>query len=201
MKNEINKPELTGQIRKELKDLTASVGQMMELFRQIRQPIEESFEKVPTTAEKLESVSKQTEQAANRVLDMVEAINSRESEITDWVRQIRELIPAEILNQNGDLSRLLDKVSQNAENNLNDSFNILDAMQFQDITSQQMDHAITLLDEVEDKLMSLLGSVGIKNGKLQSKSNKKKRVYDPDAKFTMNNGNQQEEIDKIISNR
>ncbi|MCD6163491.1 MAG: protein phosphatase CheZ [candidate division Zixibacteria bacterium] len=197
----INKIEITGMISNELKELTSSVSKMMEAFRQIRKPIVESVKKVPTTAQQLEKVTEQTEQATNRVLDMVEAINNRESEISEWVSKIKELIPREVLSASNELESLMDKVGKNTVSNLNDLFNIMDAMQFQDITTQQVDHAITLLDDVEDRLMSLLNAIGNKNGIVKNKGTKKQRAFDPNAEFTVEDKKQQREIDDIIKNR
>ena len=198
--NKTKKSEMTGQIRQELKDLTSSISKMMGVFKQIRKPIQESFETVPTTAEHLEKVTEQTEQATNKVLDMVEAITNRESESTEWLKKMKEIISKADFGKKSKLGKLLDELTTNAEANLNDSYSIMDALQFQDITSQQIDHAITLLDDVEDKLMSLLKTVGVKKeGRKSFKNNKKKRVYDPNANFHFDDNNQQDAIDSIIS--
>ena len=194
-----NKSEMTGQIRKELKELTTSISKMMDVFRQIRKPIQESSEAVPTTTKHLEKVTEQTEQATHQVLDKVEAINTREAQITDWIKKLKELIPENLLSTEKELEPLLSKIAENAEANLDDSFSIMDAMQFQDITSQQMDHAITSLDDVEEKLTSLLDAVGLKIEKQEPKTNKKIRVFDPNAKFTLDSPKKQQEIDNIIS--
>jgi len=200
LENKKAKSGVTGQVRKELRELTSSISKMMGVFREIRKPIQESFEKVPTTTQHLEKVTEQTEQATHRVLDMVEDISNRETDNAECIKKIKELIPENILSSNDELGELLKKVFESSEASLNDSYSIMDALQFQDITSQQMDHAITLLDDVEDKLMSLLSAVGAKNGKLHGKDGKKKRVYDPNAKFTVDGAQQQDEIDSIISN-
>lgn len=194
-----NKSEVTDRIRKELRDLTASIGAMMEAFRRIRKPIQDSYEKVPTTAHHLENVTEQTEQAATKVLDMVEAITNRESQISDRLKQMREKIAGERPEANAELTELLDQVAAGSEANLNDSYAIMDALQFQDITTQQIDHAITLLDDVEEKLTAMLVTVGCQIEKHGVPRDKKKRVFDPNAKFQIDNPNQQKEIDNIIS--
>ena len=199
--NKIGKLEISGTIRGELKDLSETVSKMMEAFRQIRKPIVESFEKVPTTTQQLEKVTEQTEQATNKVLDMVEAINDRESDIGKWINQIKEYIPNEVLSANKELESLLDNVEKNSTNNLNDLFSIMDAMQFQDITTQQMDHAITLLDGVEDRLLSLLNTIGDKNITAKDRNSKKQRAFDPNAQFSTGDKKQQREVDDIIKNR
>lgn len=194
-----NKSKVTEQIRSELKELTSSINSMMDAFRKIRQPIQESSAKLPTTTSQLEKVTEQTEQATHRVLDMIEAITNRELDIGEGIKKVKELIPQEALNSVSGLQPRLDEISSNVEANLNDSYNIMDALQFQDITTQQIDHAISLLDEVEIKLHSMLVAVGIKDDSLLKKVNNKRRAFDPNANFSAYSPTQQKEIDKLIS--
>jgi len=193
------KSEVAEQIRSELRDLTSSISAMMEAFRQIRKPIQESYERVPTTAHHLENVTEQTEQATNKVLDMVEAITNRETQIGDWLKQLKAIIAKQKPDNFSELERILDQVASGSQANLNDSYAIMDALQFQDITTQQIDHAITLLDDVEEKLTAMLMTVGGRIEKRPIPRDQKKRVFDPNAKFEIDNPNQQKEIDNIIS--
>jgi len=195
-----NKSKITEKVRQELKELTTSISAMMEAFRKIRQPIQESSVKVPTTAHHLEKVTEQTERATHKVLDMIEDITNRESQISGWVEQIKKMIPDEVLSSNTQIDTLLTDIKVNAEGTLNDSYNIMDALQFQDITTQQIDHAISLLDDVEDKLVSMLQTVGVKSvDQPDKKSVRKVKAFDPNAGFSADNPTQQQEIDRIIS--
>jgi chemotaxis regulatin CheY-phosphate phosphatase CheZ len=195
-----NKSKITEKVRQELKELTTSISAMMEAFRKIRQPIQESSVKVPTTAHHLEKVTEQTERATHKVLDMIEDITNRESQISGWVEQIKKMIPDEVLSSNTQIDTLLTDIKVNAEGTLNDSYNIMDALQFQDITTQQIDHAISLLDDVEDKLVSMLQTVGVKSAdQPDKKSARKVKAFDPNAGFSADNPTQQQEIDRIIS--
>ena len=190
---------MTEQIRLELKELTTSINSMMDAFRKIRKPIQESSAKLPTTTSQLEKVTEQTEQATHKVLDIIEAITKRESDIGGGIQKLKDLIPQESLNSVAGLNDLLDEISDSVEANLNDSYNIMDALQFQDITTQQIDHAISLLDEVELKLHSMLVAVGIKDTGTLKKVSGKRRAFDPNANFNSDTPTQQKEIDKLIS--
>jgi len=195
-----NKATVSEKVRQELKDLTSALGTMMEAFRKIRQPIQESSEKVPTTAQHLEKVTEQTEQATHQVLDIIETIANRESEISTGMDKIKELIPDEAFSSSSELESLLAKIKSDSETNVNDSYSIMDALQFQDITTQQIDHAISLLDDVEAKLMTMLTAVGIRKDTNGKKPSKRKKAYDPNASYDADNPTQQKEIDNIISN-
>jgi len=198
--NKENKVKISVPIREELKGLTSAIAKMMKVFRDIKNPIQESFDKVPTTTQHLENVTEQTEQATHKVLDMVEELTGRADEGSREIQNLQDLIPESVLKAHPAIKDSLNKLSININQNLDDSYNIMNALQFQDIISQQMDHAITLLDEVEDKLMSLLSTVGVSKDRVAIKD-KKKRSFDPNASYNVDNTqNQQQEIDKIISN-
>lgn len=58
----------------------------------------------------------------------------------------------------------------------------MNALQFQDITSQQMNHAASLLEEIETKLTQICQVFGIGSETSEEESSdKKERVYDPHA--------------------
>ena len=193
-----NKPKMTEQIRRELKELTDSISVMMSTFRQIKQPMQESSDKLPTTTSQLERVTEQTEHATHKMLDIVENISNRETEISESIQKVKTLIPEDVLNGNEELTKLIDTIVSNSEVNINDSYGIMDALQFQDITTQQIDHAISLLDDVEEKLHTMLKAVGIKQ-QAAAKAPRKK-AFDPNARFPQENPKQQADIDQIISN-
>lgn len=194
-----NKSKMTEQIRTELKELTDSISVMMSTFRSIKKPMQESSDKLPTTTSQLEKVTEQTENAANKVLDMVESISNRESDITNDIQKVQDTIADANFEKSDELKELLGNIKSNSEANLNDAYNIMDALQFQDITTQQIDHAISLLDDVEEKLHVMLKAVGVKPDK-KAPAKDRKKAFDPNATYSASNKAQQEDIDQIISN-
>jgi len=195
-----DKSKMTDQIRQELKELTSSINTMMDAFRQIKKPMQESSVKLPTTTYQLERVTEQTEQATHKVLDMVESISNRENDVVSGIQKIYSLVPSNIIDSNEELKTLLAKLSADANSNLNDSYSIMDALQFQDITTQQIDYAISLLDDVEGKLHGMLKAVGIKEEQISPLPPRRQKAFDPNASFSADSPTQQKEIDKIISN-
>ncbi len=193
-----NKSKVTEQIRSELKELTDSIGVMMSTFRSIKKPMQESSDQLPTTTSQLEKVTEQTENAANKVLDMIESISNREADISSEINKAKELVAEGKIENNEQLKELLESIGKNSEANINDAYNIMDALQFQDITTQQIDHAISLLDDVEGKLHTMLKAVGIKPDKLVP-SKKRQKAFDPNLNVSGENKTQQEDIDQIFS--
>ena len=80
----------------------------------------------------------------------------------------------------------------------NNAFLIMDALQFQDITSQQMHHASTLLEDIEGRLQHLLSVFdGEAMPEFEDSEAKKERAFDPDADLF--DGKNQSEVDTIVS--
>ena len=177
---------LQTKIQNEVVALTKALTGLIENFQRLRNPLVESHEKVPQATNQLDKISQQTEAAAHRMLDTAENITQREQEIIDGINEIitKELSPAQA---KPILTGLLDK----ANTNLNDAYSIMDALQFQDITSQQMDHAASLLEEIEGKLQNILSIVGYLDAEALAPREKKVRAYDPHADMADKKADQQ----------
>jgi chemotaxis regulatin CheY-phosphate phosphatase CheZ len=192
--------EMTGQIRKELEELTSSIGKMMDVFRQIRQPIQESSDTVPSTTQQLERVSQQTEQATQKMLDIVEAITARESEIAKAANLFKKSVPETTWSKTPELERLYKIITDNSDANLNDTMVIMEAMQFQDITSQQIEHAVSQLEDIDIKLKALLVTTGGSKEQSGAEGPRKNRAYDPNANYAVDHSTHQQDVDELISN-
>ena len=175
---------LQTRIKREIAELAGSISEMVVSFRQLQRPLTESREKVPQATSQLDKITEQTEAAANRMLDMIEHITQREDEVISGIREIqRKVLAGEVDSIGQTASGLVEK----ANRNLNDAFMIMESLQFQDITAQQMDHAAALLDDIESKLHDILkslGSPGATSTEQEAVARpRKKRAYDPHADF------------------
>lgn len=172
---------LQGKLQTEITELSRSINSIVESFRKLQTPLVESRQKVPQATNQLDKISEQTEAAAHRMLDTIEQITQRESEVIEGLDSIRKLASG---GTPGNLLPIIQAIQEKAKTNLNDAYTIMDALQFQDITSQQMDHAASLLEEIETKLQHILVTVGADPSQTPSekgKKSKKQRAYDPHA--------------------
>ena len=188
--------KLQVKLQQEITELSTSITTLLEGFNKLRNPLAESRKKVPQATNQLDKISEQTEAAAHQMLDMVEKITEREGDIVSSLGQFKGY--AQSCSSDKIMSEI-DGVIEKANANLNDAFMIMDALQFQDITSQQMDHAATLLEDVEGKLQGILSDLGTKNADSSStmSENKKVRAFDPHADF-IDKKTDQQEIDNMF---
>lgn len=156
MEKIIRTDDSTKNMQAELRQLADSIAQIIKGIRVAQEPIVDSRKKVPQATEQLERITEQTAEATHRVLDMVEAITGREGEIESSMKDLRRTLPSTYFRNNSRVKRIVEKISASASANQNDAYAIMDALQFQDITSQQVDHAISLLEQVESRLQDVL---------------------------------------------
>lgn len=185
---------LEKQIKSEVVELAEALSGLMASFNKLRTPLVESHQQVPQATDQLDKISEQTEKAAQQMLDVVESITQREEAVIADLDKIRDLASA---SQNSEMLKLAESASAQAQLNLDDAFKMLDALQFQDITSQQMDHAASLLEDIESKLNGILVIVGHKSSENGGRKKKRERAFDPHADM-YDKKTDQSDIDSIF---
>ena len=191
---------LQTRIQREISELTDAITGLVENFKKLKRPLVESQEKVPQATNQLDKISEQTEAAAHQMLDMIEHITQREEDVINGLDSLREIAgDAEAVNQ------AVDDLSTKVNENLNDAYMIMDSLQFQDITAQQMDHAASLLEDIEGKLRCIVTAVAGEHaeglvGEAEAAPQKKTRAYDPHADLFDKKTNQ-EDIDSLFAGK
>ncbi len=191
-----NSNDLQFRIQEELQELTLSVCGLIENFHRLKNPLVESRDKVPQATDQLDKITEQTEAAAHRMLDMIEQITQREEQVIAGLGQISQLAAT---GDHAPISGLAKDLSGKANTTLNDAFTIMNTLQFQDITSQQMDHAAALLEDIETKLHTILQIIGGEEfrGTMAQPRAHKERAYDPHAEMKDNHA-KQSDIDNLF---
>jgi chemotaxis regulatin CheY-phosphate phosphatase CheZ len=190
--------DLQTRIQKEILELASSINDIVQKFKELKNPLAESHDRVPRATEQLDKIDEQTQAATHQMLDKVEEISQREEELIQGLANIKDLISKD---QVADVGSLVDTLIEKANATVNDVYTIMDALQFQDITSQQMNHAASLLEEVEGKLNGIINVLHGKQNASDPKESEKKikpRVFDPHADMS-DKKTDQSEIDSLIS--
>jgi len=169
--------------------LVRSVDNMIQNFNSIRKPLIDSSNSMPEATKQLDKVTKETEKATHRMLDLIEGITDKE---IDTLSVVEELLGDTESMEDSQIEKL-EQIRQNAEEAQNDSFLIMDSLQFQDITTQQIHHAGAILDAIEDKLKSLLEIIG----EAFNMEERVSRHYDPNATIE-GSATRQRNVDELI---
>ena len=189
---------VSSMIHEEIRSLTESIDQMVESFKSLQKPIEESRKRVPEATVQLERINTQTEEATHRVLDMVEQITNDAGDMVHDLSALRKALPATYFKNRSKVRDVFEQIEKTALSCQENAFAIMDALQFQDITAQQMEHTAHLLDEVESKLHSIKGLFAENESEAEEEIVvHKKRAFDPNARYGVSSENQQE-VDNLL---
>lgn len=127
-----------------LEDLFNFLREMMPIMSEVRSSLQDTNSKLPTASDRIADVTKTTEMATNEILDNLDLIS--------------------------DKLTMLDTDSEKDRKHINEVdekiTNIILSLQFQDITSQKLEHAERILNAISDKFSSLFSS--LENLKSQS---------------------------------
>lgn len=177
-------------IRSEMGQLVGSVERLVERFAELTSPICESSSRVPEATRQLEKVTQQTEQATHQVLDAIEKILEREEKLLEGLKSLNDEV-----GDNSAVTEMIKTFGGWVQENLDSAFDIMNTLQFQDITAQQMQHASQVLEEIQGRLHKLMGTID--GAEFADEPEKVARAYDPNATF-VRDGDEQAEIDELM---
>ncbi len=127
-----------------LEQANKEIVQILESLRKNKTQLQSAaVERLQHTHSKLEEVNTTTESAATGILDSL-----------DKAQSILDTLDADDTEKTGKSAELRDAMR-------NELFSITEALQFQDITSQQIRYAANVLVELEEKLLSVLHLIDV----------------------------------------
>lgn len=193
--NEITKDPWLIKIKGNIDDLAMNISQMFDSLHIISKPIKESTENMPLAADHLASITKQTELATTQILDKLDSMTERDNNTLELISEERTKLGQ--LKLNDSVDKTFEIIEKTITDDLNDSYEIMESLQFQDITSQRIGFITNLLNDVEQKLGTLLAALGEVT---KLKVFEKKEHFDPKAEYS-DSKSKQKDIDKIIASK
>jgi chemotaxis protein CheZ len=144
----------------ELGELTRYIENTMRQLRCAEAPVAESTEQLPQASEHLSDLAKLTEEGTHRVMELTEAMQDNRRVVSQSLGELTkflarrpggaiaaEHIAAVVQSLSADDKRLMD---------------IMTALSFQDLVGQRIKKIITILDDVEHKLLQMVVVFGTK---------------------------------------
>ncbi len=121
-----------------LSDLFSFLKGIIPLISEMNSSLQDSAQKLPTASDRIDDVTKVTEYATVEILDALDRISTSLVKLQD---QKQEEQTEKIKNMHEDIA------------------NIVNALQFQDITSQKLNHANKILSAIYEKFTGLFASL------------------------------------------
>ncbi|PID26449.1 MAG: hypothetical protein CR982_10225 [Candidatus Cloacimonadota bacterium] len=182
----------------ELKTVPISLDKTYEIIKDIittvnisRNKIKGTFDGlIKKTGEQLVKITSATEDATSKILDVSDTLTEKQNDVID---KIDALIAT-----NPELEEKLDEIKNDIYSQQDDTFMILDHLQFQDITSQQLEGAFNMLVQIEEKLLIVANLMEGLDNLTFEKLRSRNVAFDSNAEFKVQT-NTQKEVDLIFS--
>ena len=134
---------------------------------------------MPSATEKLGKVTDATEIATTEVMNIVDSVINRHTNMSNSLEELESKSEESV-----DVAFLKGKTSElkkEIDGSQDDLFSIINALQFQDITTQQVNSIILTIDTVNEKLSELLKGFG--DERMKVGSIEREVAFDPNAEF------------------
>jgi len=156
--DEADMPEDDCSINNELSELRKYVEMITRTMRDMEEPATRTSDQLPHATAHLNDLAKMTEESTHRVLALTEAIEANRGAIQAALEHLEEKFGGEHAT---DVESLVELVKA-------DERRLMDlhvALSFQDLVAQRVGKLVTILNEVQHKLLKLVVLFGIKQKK------------------------------------
>jgi chemotaxis regulatin CheY-phosphate phosphatase CheZ len=139
----------------ELKALVTTADGLIRAVSDVRGTLEQGREKLPMATEKLDKIAGETESATQQVMDILDALQESDSAAAELISRMEPLAAA-----SPETAEIIEGMKTIIDRNQRDHTRILETLQFQDLTTQQINYVNSLLEKVEDEMVGLLRAFG-----------------------------------------
>ena len=153
----------------ELGKLTRDIHESINSFGSDERVVELTQDEIPDAKERLNFIVKKTDEAAHRTMndaeqamEIIEAFNQKGKDLhQSWTRfRTSELSKSEFLELSAELDQFLASLNGASDKVKEKMTDILLAQDYQDLTGQMIKQVITMVQEIEEKLVSLVAISG-----------------------------------------
>lgn len=192
-------------------ELFMEIGQLAREFHtslsQLTETLDPDFrniveEKLPDSGSRLEHILEITEKAANTTLDKVETMQGRNETDIEHIKRLQQLFdnftalgPA-AQSSLTDASAIAIKLAASMTQTRDDLVSILMAQDFQDLTGQIIQRVLTLLKDLETKLVNVVKVFGARSEGLECEA---ETLYGPAHKGMTEALHSQDDVDSLLA--
>jgi len=144
---------LDTQIYEQLGELARFIDTTLKTITHYRDPVSATTEQLPEAVAHLKDLKRLTEEGTHQVMRLVEAIQDNHKKLSNTLTELTVNLPSPL-----DLA-MLDRLEQALSNLSTDDKRLTDiitALSFQDLVAQRVNKLVTIVEEVEHKLLELV---------------------------------------------
>ncbi|MHB9030965.1 MAG: protein phosphatase CheZ, partial [Candidatus Latescibacterota bacterium] len=146
--------DTTKKYMPQIAKLVFFIEEIIPLLQTIHSSLHQSTELIPSATEKLDKVTSATEMATTEVMDIVDNVISRLNSMSSNLDSIEKNAgnPDAAVPLNAKIAEIRSQINGSQD----DLFSLMNALQFQDITTQQINSIGSVIESVYGKLSELL---------------------------------------------
>jgi len=153
----------------ELGELTRYIENTMRQLRCVEAPVEETTAQLPQASEHLSDLAKLTEEGTHRVMELTEELQDNRRLVAQSLKELATLPLGSPDSTPADRLAAIATLLVADDKRLMD---IMTALSFQDLVAQRIKKIITILDDVEHKLLQMVVVFGAKQNGAQDTNGK-----------------------------
>lgn len=142
------------KLYEELGELARFIDTTMKTLSEFSVPVSASSEQLPQAQTHLLNLKTQTEQGTHRVMMEVESIQDNHVHVGKMLKELTHALQQANVAPN--LIQQVQKITQDLNKDDKRLLDIMTALSFQDLVAQSVNKLVTILDEVEHKLLQLV---------------------------------------------
>ncbi len=200
-RDEMNEPEQDGKapdtkLYEELGELARFIDTTMRTLSEFSAPVNSSTEQLPQALTHLTNLKTLTEQGTHEVMLQVEAIQDNHTQIITMLKELTQALQQAQVSPA--LMQQFQKVGQQLGQDDKRLLDIMTALSFQDLVAQSVNKLVTILDEVEHKLLQLVVVFGPYQKQAAKKDQGKASEMLKQLEATKNTSMNQDLADEIL---
>ena len=150
--------EEAGSVDAEMSELTKYMEVITSTIREMESPVTTTSDQLPQATAHLNDLANMTEEGTHRVLTLTEAIETNRVAMRKALEQLGQQLK-------GDYATEIDEVLTMIKADERRIMDIHVALSFQDLVAQRVAKLVTILNDVQHKLLKLVVIFGIKQKK------------------------------------
>lgn len=200
-RDEMDEPEVDGKapdtkLYEELGELARFIDTTMKTLSEFSAPVNTSTEQLPQAQTHLLNLKTQTEQGTHRVMLEVEAIQDNHTQISKMLKELTQALQQAKVSPA--LMQQVQKIGQQLGQEDKRLLDIMTALSFQDLVAQSVNKLVTILDDVEHKLLQLVVVFGPYQKQAAKKDQGKATEMLKQLEATKNTSMNQDLADEIL---
>lgn len=183
-------------IYEELGELTRYVEATTRAIREMENPVASTADSLPQANNFLAELSMMTEEGAHKVMTLTDEIEVNRTDMTNSLEEVK----AWLANQEGSeaVSGQIAAVLEGLGKDENRLLNITVALSFQDLVAQRVKKLVTIMDDVQHKLLKLVVVFGLKQDQVQANHDDRGHEMLKQLEASNNTGLEQNLVDDIL---